>query len=154
VVKKQNINNATIIRVNNTRASVDHELGRYNAKKKTIQIKQRDLWIGEGNIPSPLLGATRPYVPTGTAIEICVFTNALPFAGMTFSSALFVQINHQHPRKNRTREKKENYAQRKQGKERDKEHDKEHDTIRTYTNHTQQTMAIHAWADVPFRRDA
>lgn len=38
--------------------------------------------------PRPLRGATRPYVPAGTAIEICVSTSAFPWAGITFLSAL------------------------------------------------------------------
>ena len=46
------------------------------------------LYTNVRHVPRPLRGATRPYVPAGTATEICVSTRAFPRAGITLVSAL------------------------------------------------------------------
>jgi hypothetical protein len=56
-----------------------------NLDAARVSLEHRRYEIGS---PSPLLGATRPYVPGGTAMESCVSMRALPRAGMTFFSAL------------------------------------------------------------------
>lgn len=87
VIEEEDKNDPVVVSVNDACTSVNHELGSCVARWDNfyIGVKQGKA----GGVPRPLQGATRPYVPGGTAIEIWVSMQALPFAGMTFFSALF-----------------------------------------------------------------
>ena len=57
-------------------------------KKSASALSKRLSWPRECT-PRPLRGATRPYVPAGTATDIWVSTRPFPRAGIVMSTALF-----------------------------------------------------------------
>ena len=83
-VKQQDANLPSIISINDPSSSRDTELSRLEENKTKTEMKAKV----NGRAPSPLLGATRPYVPAGTAMEMSVFTIALPRAEISVFSAL------------------------------------------------------------------
>ena len=61
----------------------------FEALKKSASALSMGLtWLRECP-PRPLRGATRPYVPAGTATDIWVSTRPFPRAGIVMSTALF-----------------------------------------------------------------
>ena len=61
----------------------------FEALKKSASALSMGLTWPRECTPRPLRGATRPYVPAGTATDIWVSTRPFPRAGIVMSTALF-----------------------------------------------------------------